>query len=70
MLSWFVYVKDNPEDAASLLGSMAALGLTLNDIEQYKANIKNVTLDDVKKAVLTMIEKSKHIIAVSEPKKE
>ena len=70
MLSWFVYVKNNPEDAASLLGSMAALGLTLNDIEQYKANIENVTLDDVKKAVLTMIEKSKHIIAVSEPKKE
>lgn len=70
MLSWFVYVKDNPEDAASLLGSMATLGLTLDEIEQYKSNIENVTFDDVKDAVSTMIKKAKNVTAVSTPKEE
>ena len=69
MLSWLVYTKDNPEDAAYLAGNMAALGLSLKEIEAYEQNIDSVALQDIKKAVAEM-QKAKKLLTVLKPKKE
>ncbi|MBQ7659965.1 MAG: insulinase family protein [Alphaproteobacteria bacterium] len=69
MLSWLVYTKDNPENAAYLVGHMAALGLNLKEIEAYEQNIDSVTLEDIKKAVAEM-QKAKKLLTVLMPRKE
>ena len=70
MLSSFVYVKDDPEDTAYFLGQMAGLGFSLEEIENHKKNIEDVTFEDVKKAALQMLKKSKRVMAVSSPKQK
>jgi len=69
-LSWFVYIKDNPEDAAFFLGKMAALGFGLEDIQNYEKNIENVSFDDIQNTVSEMIEKSKNVYTLCAPKEE
>ena len=61
MTSGLVYIRDNPEDAAMLVGQMAALGFNLNEINDYEKNIKNVTLGDIKEAVSDMLSSSTSI---------
>lgn len=61
MTSGLVYICDNPEDAAMLVGQMAALGFNLNEINNYEKNIKNVTLGDIKEAVSDMLSSSTSI---------
>lgn len=51
MLAGLVYVRDNPEETAMLVGSMAALGMTADEIENYEQNIRAVELSDVKSAI-------------------
>ena len=70
MLSSFVYVKDDPEDTAYFLGQMAGLGFSLEEIENHKKNIEDVTFEDVKKAALQMLKKSKRVMSVSSPKQK
>lgn len=55
MLSGLVYIRDNPRDAAMLVGQMMVLGMRLEDIENYEANIKAVTLADVQEAVASLL---------------
>ncbi len=50
MLAGIIYLKDNPGDAAMIVGSMAASGMSVEDIEEYDADINAVTLGEVKKA--------------------
>ncbi len=61
MVSGLVYIRDNPEDAAMLVGQMAALGININEIDDYEENIKNVTLSDIKQAVSDMLSSSTSI---------
>ncbi len=56
ILSGLVYIKDNPSDAAMLVGQMAALGFSLADINAYEDNIRQVTTEEIKTIVLDMIE--------------
>lgn len=49
-LADIVYIQDNFEDAAYITGHMAALGLSLEQINMYDKNIRSVTLEDVKTA--------------------
>ncbi len=49
------YLDDNPESAANLVGRFYALGLTIEDLKNWKSNIENVTLADVKKAYADML---------------
>lgn len=49
------YLDDNPENAANLVGRFYALGLTVDDLKNRKANIEKVTLADVKKAYADML---------------
>lgn len=70
ILSTLVYVKDNPEDAAYIIGTLASLGLSLNEIENYASNIENVSIEDVRNAVKNMLTKSKKMTAILAPQKE
>lgn len=56
MLASLVFVKDNPEDTAYIIGQLASSGLGLNEIESYEDNIKNVSLSEVKKQVNALIK--------------
>lgn len=47
------YLDDNPEGAANLVGRFYALGLTVEDLKNWTANIEKVTLADVKKLMRT-----------------
>ncbi len=51
MLAGLVYVRDNPEETAMLVGSMAALGMSADEIENYEQNIRDVDLSDMKAAM-------------------
>ena len=50
MLADLVFVNDNPQDAAGWVGSMLAVGFTLQDTLNYENNIQMVTLQGVKEA--------------------
>lgn len=49
------YLNDDPEGAANLVGRFYALGLTIEDLKNWKSNIESVTLADVKKAYADML---------------
>ena len=49
------YLDDNPETAANLVGRFYVLGLTIEDLKNWKTNIEKVTLNDVKKAYEDML---------------
>lgn len=70
ILSWFVYVKDNPSDAAFIVGELASLGLELDEIESYAQNIEAVTHKDIVDAVTHMLNSSKNITALLMPAEE
>ena len=42
-----IYLTDNPQDAAQIVGYLASVGLSLEQIENYAEEIKNVTLQQV-----------------------
>ncbi len=50
MLAGLVYLKDNPEDAAYIVGMMSAVGFSGNDIDHIDEKIKNVTYQEVRQA--------------------
>lgn len=47
LLADLVYLEDNPEDIAGLVGYIAATGGDLSELKNYENAINNVTLDDV-----------------------
>ena len=67
ILASFVYVLDNPEDAASIVGSFAALGFKVSEIENYAQYIKDVKLEDVIKIVEYITNQSTSIKATLLP---
>lgn len=67
MLSGLAYVKDNPNDAAQIVGMLATAGMADEEIENYADNIKKVDVADVKNAFNEMI-KSAQAEAVIEPR--
>ncbi len=63
ILASLVYLQDDPETSASIVGSFAALGFSVEDIENYAQYIKDVKLDDVKDAVSFLQMKSTNVKA-------
>ncbi len=55
MLSGLMYAKDNPNEAAQVVGMLASAGMSDDEIENYANNIEKVTVADVKKAFNTII---------------
>lgn len=70
VLSSLVYLQDDPEEAAYIVGQFTALGFSLNDIENYAQYIKDVEIDDVENAVRQMLKKSAKISAFLLPLNE
>lgn len=50
MLAGLVYLQDNPNDAAMIVGQMSASGMSLEEIEAYADKINAVDYREVKKA--------------------
>lgn len=70
MLAGQVYLRDNPNDAAYIAGSMASVGMSLQDIESHADNIKKVTADEVKMAAQKLFGDSSSAVGVITPVKE
>jgi len=68
ILSWFVYIEDNPSDLAAFIGQLRAMGWRVDEIKNYASNIQNVTMDDVREALAQMLA-SKKMTAVLLPEK-
>lgn len=49
------YLNDAPESAANLAGRFYALGLTIEDLKNWKQSIEAVSLSDVRKAYADML---------------
>ena len=49
------YLNDNPETAANLVGLFYVLGLSVEDLKNWTANIEKVTLADVREAYGDML---------------
>lgn len=59
MTADLVYVNDNPEDAAYWIGYMLSNGFSLDEAENYEAQINNVTLNGVKSAFKQLMQTAK-----------
>ena len=70
MLAGLVYLKDNPFDAANIVGMLYTIGMSKEDIENYADNIRAVTVEDVKNAAHKLFEKSAVTEAVVYPLSE
>lgn len=66
MLTGLVYVKDNPQDAAQIVGMLALAGMSDAEIENYADNINQVSLADVKNAAM-MLQKPAQVEGIVEP---
>lgn len=70
VLSSLVYMHDDPESAAFVMGNFYALGFSIAKIEAYAEYIKGISLEDVKKAISTMLNSSTNISAFLLPYEE
>lgn len=70
MLAGLVYLQDNPFEAASIVGGMAAVGMTVDDIEKHADNIRKVSYQNVKKAANKLFSSSARIDGILSPKGE
>lgn len=68
-LAGLVYLKDNPFDAAYIVGQLASVGMSKEEIENYPEMIKKVSLKEVKAAAEQLFEHSAMIDGVVEPLK-
>lgn len=66
---WFI-CRDNPNDAAMVAGSMAAAGMSLEDIENYGDRISAVNPREVKQAARKLLRNSARVSGVLKPAEE
>ena len=69
MLAGLVYLRDNPEDAAMIVGSMAVMGVNLNEIETQNDKIKEVNYKNVKNSAVKLFDNTPHVVGVLKPAK-
>ncbi|MDD4556554.1 MAG: pitrilysin family protein [Alphaproteobacteria bacterium] len=70
MLAGLVYVRDNPSDAAYIVGSMASIGMSAKEVNEYDEKIAAVRFEDVKKAAQKLLENKQNIVGILTPQKE
>lgn len=71
ILSWFVYIEDNPSDLAAFVGQLRVFGLSLAEIKDYVSNIQNVSFEDVEEALKILADTRKMTsVLLPEGKKE
>lgn len=69
MLAGLVYLKDNPFEAASIVGTMASIGMPLDEIEQHADKIRLVKYQGVKKSAQELFENASVVTGVLIPQK-
>jgi zinc protease len=62
-----VYVNDNPEETAMMVGQFAALGFSLDEIESYADGLQQVGLGEVKEAVRRLLDDASSVTGVLLP---
>jgi zinc protease len=62
-----VYVNDNPEDAAMMVGEWLSAGLPLEQLESYEESLRAVNLFAVYRAVTNMLQSSTEMVGVLHP---
>lgn len=70
MLSGLVYLRDNPNDAAYIVGSMAVNELSLDEIEQYADAVKSVDYKVVKSNARNLFNNQSNLLGILKPIKE
>ena len=70
MRAGLVYLRDNPNEAAMVAGSMAAADMRLEDIEDYGDRISAVRAKDVKQAAQKLLRQSARVSGVLQPVEE
>lgn len=68
MLAGLVYLRDNPEDAAYIAGSMAVAGADLSEIEGIEQKIKSVQYADVRRAAEKLTTHAPQVTGILRPK--
>ncbi len=63
ILSSLVYMQDDPESMALIMGRFYALGFPISKIESYAEYVKGVSLEDINRAVRYMVRLSTNIRA-------
>lgn len=69
MLAGLVYVRDNPDDAAQIVGTLATIGMSAAEIADYADNIAAVTLQDVQRAAKNLLTEQASAIGMALPQK-
>lgn len=69
MLSGLVYLRDNPFEAAMIVGYMSVSGMSVNEIEEYADKINAVRYQDVKAAADRLFNHSASFRGVLSPQK-
>lgn len=67
MRSGLVLLRDNPNDAAMIVGLMAAAGMSLEEIENYETNIEAVNADVVKRMAKVWLRPEAKVSGVIKP---
>ena len=67
MLAGLVYLRDNPEDAAYIVGSMAVAGVSLGEIEAQEDKLKAVRLSEVHKVAEKLVRSAPKVIGILQP---
>ena len=62
-----IYLKDNPESLAQTVGWMLAVGMNLDDLQQYVEEIDKVSLSDVLSVADYLWNKAHQAIGVLHP---
>lgn len=61
MLAGLVYLQDNPFEAANSVGTMVALGMSVEEIESHADNLQKVDYREVKTAAKKVFNQSRNI---------
>ena len=67
MLAGLVYARDNPDDAAQIVGTLAVIGMSAAEIADYADNVAAVTLQDVRRAAKNLFERQAMVIGKAQP---
>jgi len=70
MSAGMVYLRDNPNEAAAIVGAMAVAGMSLDDIEAQEEKIKAVTVKQVQEAARRLTENSPQIEGILRPERK
>lgn len=69
LLSDLVYLEDNPDDIADLVGYITATNVDLNELKKYEQGINQVTLEQVVAAADALQNKAPQVSGMLYPKK-